>query len=73
MPAQLSIRRGYPRTVRHRRPRTITRGQETAFAVVIAVIGFLLTVLIVTHLDDLRFAFAEWGDASATVVTEPEN
>ena len=49
-------------TLRRARPRTITKRQETAFAVVIAVLGFLVTILLLANFDDFRFAFAEWGE-----------
>ena len=49
-------------TIRRSRARTITKREETAFAVVIALLGFLLTVLLLANFDDFRFAFAEWGD-----------
>jgi hypothetical protein len=48
--------------IRRRRVRTITKRQETAFAVVIAVVGFLLTILVLANFDSFRFAFAEWGE-----------
>jgi hypothetical protein len=51
-----------PMTLRRTRARTITKAQETAFAVVIALLGFLVTVLLLANFDDFRFAFAEWGD-----------
>jgi len=49
-------------TLRRARTRPITKRQETAFAVVIALLGFLVTVLLLANFDDFRFAFAEWGD-----------
>lgn len=61
-------------TLRRSRPRTITKGEETAFAIVIALLGFLVTALLVANFDDFRFAFAEWGqgDAPAGSVSAPE-
>jgi hypothetical protein len=49
-------------TFRRTRTRTITKRQETTFAVIIALLGFLVTVLLLANFDDFRFAFAEWGD-----------
>jgi len=48
--------------IRHSRTRTINKREETVFAVVIAVVGFLLTLLVLANFDSFRFAFAEWGD-----------
>lgn len=61
-------------TLRRSRPRTITKRQETAFAVVLALLGFLVTALLIANFDDFRFAFAEWGqdDAPAASVSAPE-
>jgi hypothetical protein len=55
--------------IRRSRTRTITKRQETAFAVVIALVGFLLTVLVLANFDNFRFAFAEWGDANGSETT----
>jgi hypothetical protein len=54
-------------TLRRTRDRTITKRQETAFAVVIALLGFLVTVLLLANFDDFRFAFAEWGQDDTEV------
>lgn len=54
-------------TLRRTRTRTITKRQETAFAVVIALLGFLVTVLLLANFDDFRFAFAEWGQDDVEV------
>lgn len=54
-------------TLRRTRSRTITKRQETAFAVVIALLGFLVTALLLANFDDFRFAFAEWGDEEAGI------
>ncbi len=61
-------------TMRRSRPRPITKREETAFAVVIALLGFLVTFLLVAHVEDLRFAFAEWGtsDVPAASASAPE-
>lgn len=60
-------------TLRRSRPRTITRREETAFAIVLALLGFLATLLLVANVDDFRFAFAEWGsDAPAASANAPE-
>ena len=61
-------------TLRRSRPRTITRGEETAFAIVIALLGFLVTAMLVANFDDFRFAFAEWGqgDSPAASSSAPE-
>lgn len=61
-------------TLRRSRPRTITRGEETAFAIVIALLGFLVTAMLVANFDDFRFAFAEWGqgDSPATSIAAPD-
>lgn len=47
-------------TIHRHRPRTITRRQETLFAIVLALLGLLATAFFVLHFDDFRFAFAEW-------------
>lgn len=54
-------------TLRRTRTRTITKRQETAFAVVIAFLGFLVTALLLANFDDFRFAFAEWGQDDAGI------
>lgn len=54
-------------TMRRVRPRPITRKQETAFAIVIALLGFAVTVLLLANFDDFRFAFAEWGQDEAPI------
>jgi len=60
-------------TMRRSRPRTITRGEETAFAVVVALFGFLVTAMLVMNFDDFRFAFAEWGsDVPAASANAPD-
>lgn len=56
-----------PMTLRRARSRSITKRQETAFAIVIAFLGFLVTVLLLANFDDFRFAFAEWGQDDAAV------
>jgi hypothetical protein len=58
-------------TLRRTRDRTITKRQETAFAVVIALLGFLVTVLLLANFDDFRFAFAEWGDDDPAAASAP--
>jgi len=52
-------------TLRRTRTRTISKRQETAFAIVIALLGFLVTALLLANFDDFRFAFAEWGDEAS--------
>ena len=61
-------------TMRRSRPRTITRREETVFAIVVALLGFLVTFVLVAHFDDFRFAFAEWGtnDSPAASASAPE-
>jgi len=58
-------------TIRRSRPRTITRRQETLFALVIAVLGFLVTAMLLANFDDFRFAFAEWGDEPPPAAEAP--
>ncbi|HEY8514048.1 MAG TPA: hypothetical protein VIS07_00875 [Candidatus Binatia bacterium] len=58
-------------TIRRTRPRTITRRQETLFALVVALLGFLMTAMLVTNWDDFRFAFAEWGEDPSSAVEGP--
>jgi hypothetical protein len=61
-----------PTTVLRRRPRTINKREEVAFALVLAVVGFLLTVAVLANLDSFRVAFAEWGqDDAAQLTTAP--
>ena len=36
---------------------------------VIALVGFLLTVLVLANFDNFRFAFAEWGNDSGSETT----
>lgn len=57
-------------TIRRSRTRTISKRQETAFAVVIALLGFVVTVLLLANFDDFRFAFAEWGDDGGQSVVQ---
>jgi hypothetical protein len=52
--------------IRRSRTRTISKREETAFAIIIAVVGFLLTVLVLANVDIFRVAFAEWGDDSGS-------
>lgn len=61
-------------TFRRSRPRTITKAEETVFAIVIALLGFLVTALLVANFDDFRFAFAEWGqsDGPAASASAPD-
>ncbi|MEW6272254.1 MAG: hypothetical protein AB1689_23475 [Thermodesulfobacteriota bacterium] len=58
-------------TIRRTRPRTITRRQETLFALILALLGFLFTAMLLANFDAFRFAFAEWGEEPAPVAEEP--
>jgi len=49
-------------TLHRHRQKALSPRHETAFAVLLAVLGFLFTAFLVLHFDDFRFAFAEWGD-----------
>jgi hypothetical protein len=62
--SQNVIRRSRSRT-------TISKREETAFALVIAIVGFLLTVLVLANADSFRFAFAEWGEDGTSQVSAP--
>jgi uncharacterized integral membrane protein len=57
--------------IRRRRTRTMTKRQETAFAVIIALVGFLITVLVLANFDSFRFAFAEWGENAPSAPAAP--
>jgi len=59
-------------TYRRQDPKTLTPAQETAFAVVLGLLGFLITAFLVLNFDDFRFAFAEWGDEAADVAAADE-